>query len=234
MAARLPSLRRPPIGFADGGASAHEAPSSLESFVLARKLGATGLSSRLWRTADGRAVLSDTGSVGGRLRRRPLATVPAADAGAVGLPELYERCGSDVELAVEVGDADAVPEAIAVARGAGTEEKLWLVHSDPAVLAEWRVLTPVAKLVHSARFRRVEHAPERWIADLAAAQVDAVQLPHSDWTGGLVALAHRFEVFGLATGAQFDRTLAAVLDLGIDGVAGPDPEVMMAAIAALG
>ena len=67
---RLPSLLRPPIGFAHRGASAHAPENTLEAFVLARRLGATGLESDVWLTADGVPVLDHHGKVGTRVRRR--------------------------------------------------------------------------------------------------------------------------------------------------------------------
>ena len=80
---RLPSLRRPPIGFAHRGARANAPENTLEAFRLAVRLGATGLESDVWRTADGVAVLDHDGVVRAGLRRVPIArrsTVRAARA----------------------------------------------------------------------------------------------------------------------------------------------------------
>jgi len=59
--ARLPSLLDPPIAFAHRGASAHEQPNTLEAFRLGLRLGATGLESDVWLTADGVPVLDHDG-----------------------------------------------------------------------------------------------------------------------------------------------------------------------------
>src|SRR5689334_15712373 len=76
---RLPSLRTPPIAFAHRGARAHAPENTLEAFHLAQRLGATGLESDVWLTADGVAVLDHDGIVGGRLRRTPINKVQRAD-----------------------------------------------------------------------------------------------------------------------------------------------------------
>src|SRR6478736_10013772 len=75
---RLPSLRTPPIAFAHRGARAHAPENTLEAFHLARRLGATGLESDVWLTADGVAVLDHDGIVGGRIRRTAIDRVAHA------------------------------------------------------------------------------------------------------------------------------------------------------------
>ena len=70
MATRLPAHRRPPIAFAHRGARAHAPENTLEAFGLALRLGATGLESDVWVTADGEVVLDHDGLVGRRVGRR--------------------------------------------------------------------------------------------------------------------------------------------------------------------
>ncbi|MGA1245091.1 MAG: glycerophosphodiester phosphodiesterase family protein, partial [Ilumatobacteraceae bacterium] len=69
MQQRLPSRLDPPIGFAHRGARAHAPENTLEAFLLAQRLGASGLETDAWITADGVVVLDHDGDVGGRLRR---------------------------------------------------------------------------------------------------------------------------------------------------------------------
>ena len=231
---RFPSLRDEPIGFAHRGARAHAPENTLEAFQLALRLGATGLESDVWITADGHAVLDHDGVVGGRLRRRPIATVTRADLPAhiPTLPELYDTCGTDFELSLDVKDDAAVGEVIRVARDVGpaAEGRLWLCHPDWRTVATWRTLTSVAKLVDSTRLRHMKDGAERRAAELADAGIDAVNLHHTDWNGGHVALFHRFDVVTLAWDCQFDRVLDAMLDAGIDGVFSDHVDRMMAAI----
>jgi glycerophosphoryl diester phosphodiesterase len=233
MATRLPSRRHPPIGFAHRGARAHAPENTVEAFTLALRLGATGLESDVWLTADGQAVLDHDGLAGGRLRRQPIRRVPSADL-PLHIPRLadvYETCGTDFELSLDIKDPAAVPEVIAVAREADAESRLWLCHGDWNLVASWRELSAAVRLVDSTRLRHLREGPERRAANLAAAGIDAVNLHHSDWSGGLVALFHRFEIDALGWDAQFARTIGALLDAGIDGVFSDHVDVLMQEIA---
>jgi glycerophosphoryl diester phosphodiesterase len=234
MATRLPSRRNPPIGFAHRGARAHAPENTLEAFTLALRLGATGLESDVWLTADGHAVLDHDGVVGGRLRRRPIRDTARTDLPAhiPSLAELYAACGTAFELSLDIKDPAAVAEVIAVARDAGADGRLWLCHGDWQLLATWRELSAGVRLVDSTRLRRMAEGPERRAADLAAAGIDAVNLHQSDWSGGLVALFHRFGLDALGWDAQFERTIGGLLDAGIDGVFSDHVDVLMSTIAA--
>src|SRR3546814_15237598 len=54
---------------------------------------------------------------------------------------------------------------------------------------------------------------------------------HTDWTGGLVALVHRFEVLCFAWDAQHDRILDDLLDAGVDAVYSDHTDRMTDALA---
>jgi glycerophosphoryl diester phosphodiesterase len=219
---RLPSLRRPPIGFAHRGARAHAPENTLEAFRLAVRLGATGLESDVWLTADGEAVLDHDGVVRSGLRRRPIAEcrrdelpehIPT-------LAELYAEIGTSLDLSLDVKDPAAFERTVEVARtaGDGVLDRLWLCHHDWRQVARWRERCAEVRLVDSTWLKRMPEGPERRAASLAAAGVDALNLHHTDWTGGRIALVHRFEVLCFGWDAQHDRILDDLLDAGIDAV----------------
>jgi glycerophosphoryl diester phosphodiesterase len=219
---RIPSLRRPPIAFAHRGARAHAPENTIEAFELALRLGATGLESDVWLTADGEPVLDHDGVVRSGLRKRRISDVPRRDLpGHIPtLGDLYAACGTDVDLSLDVKDPAAAERVVAVARtaGDGATERLWLCHPDWEVLAGWRRRWDDVRLVDSTRLDRVREGPERRAAALAAAGIDAVNLHHTDWTGGLATLFHRFEILAFGWDAQLDRVLFELLDLGVDAV----------------
>src|SRR4051812_41643006 len=144
----LSPLRQPVIGFAHRGARAHAPENTLESFALALRLGANGLESDVWLSADGVAVLDHDGIVGNRVRRRGIRTVARADLPAhiPTLAELYETCGTGFELSLDVKDEEAVDEVVAVARHAGADatERLWLCGS-LRMTTGWRERLPDAR-----------------------------------------------------------------------------------------
>jgi glycerophosphoryl diester phosphodiesterase len=216
---RFPSLRTP-VAFAHRGARAHAPENTIEAFELAVRLGATGLESDVWLTKDGEAVLDHDGMVGGRLRRRPIAEVARADLpGHIPtLADLYASCGSDIDLSLDVKDEAAFDRVIEVGREAGGLDHLWLCHWDWQLVATWREACAEVRLVDSTRLKRMKDGPERRAAQLRDAGIDAVNLHHSDWSGGLTTLFHRFEVLAFGWDAQFDRVLHGLFDMGIDGV----------------
>src|SRR5256885_11529810 len=130
MVTSVPSLLVPPIAFAHRGARAHARENTLEAFALALRLGATGLESDVWCTADGVAVLDHDGQVGSRLRRRSIGDVRRAQLPAhiPTLDDLYTECGTDFELSLDVKDPAAIGATVAAARAAGVANPMWLCH----------------------------------------------------------------------------------------------------------
>jgi glycerophosphoryl diester phosphodiesterase len=232
----LRPLVEPPIGFAHRGASAHAPENTLDAFTLARRLGATGLESDVWRTADGEVVLDHDGVVRSGMRRRRIADVPrsALPDSVPTLGELYDACGTDLHLSLDVKDPAAAPAVVAVAREAGGDAvaRLWLCSPDWELAASWRSLDDDVRLVDSTRLRRLKEGPERRAARLAEAGVDAVNMHWSDWTGGLTTLFHRFSRLTLGWDAQHRRQLDELFSFGIDGVFSDHVDRMVDALAA--
>lgn len=220
MSPRYSPLIAAPILFAHRGARAHAPENTLEAFRLGLRLGATGLESDAWITSDGEVVLDHDGVVGSVLRRRKIAET-ARDALPGHIPtlgELFEACGRDFELSIDVKDSEAVDEIVRVVRAAGDPSRTWLCHPDVERLEAWRSAHPDVRLVNSTRVADMEYGAERRAARLREGGIDAVNLHHSEWTPGLVALFHRFRRLGFGWDAQHLRTLSALLDAGIDGV----------------
>ena len=236
MPTRVPATMKPPLTFAHRGARAYAPENTLEAFTLAQRLGATGLESDVWLTADGEAVLDHDGLVGGRLRRRRIADLRRADLPAhiPTLDDLYATCGTAAQVSLDVKDPAAFDRVIAVARAAGGPalENLWLCHHRWEQVAEWRSRCDAVRLVDSTRLDRIREGPERRAATLAARGVDAVNMHHLDWTGGLTTLFHRFGVLAFGWDAQTPRVLAELIDAGIDAVYSDHVDRMVDAVAA--
>ena len=228
MPPRISPLLTPPIGFAHRGARAHERENTLAAFTVALEMGATGLESDAWVTADGQAVLDHDGWMrSGRLRRRRA----IADCHREELPdhiptlaELYDACGTDFELSLDLKDASAASAVIDSVDAAAARaqqplrERVWLCHPDVDTLVGLRERWPDVRLCNSTRLSRLDGGPERRAAVLAEAGIDSVNLHQTDWTGGLVTLFHRFEILCFGWDAQQPRVLAELLDMGIDAV----------------
>lgn len=230
--ARHPRLLAIPIGFAHRGASAAAPENTLEAFRLAVELGASGLESDVWVSNDGEAVLDHDGLVGGWLRRRPMGTVlrHRLPGHVPTLGELYEACGTALPLSLDVKDPAALDPVLAAADAVGARGNLWLCHPDIDRLAGWREQAEGAHLVASTKLRAFADGTERAAAELSRLSIDAVNLHHTEWSGGLTTLFHRFELVCLGWDAQLPRHLAELLDMGIDGVFSDHVDRMMEAI----
>ena len=191
-------------------------------------MGASGLESDVWVTADRQAVLDHDGVVRrGRWRRRQ----PISDCRRDELPdhipalaELYSKCGTDFEFSLDLKDPEAAPAVVdsvdeAAARtGLPLRERLWLCHPSVDTLVGLREQWPDVRLCNSTRLSRMSDGPERRAAVLAEAGIDSVNLHQTDWTGGLVTLFHRFGILCFGWDAQQPRVLNELLDMGIDAV----------------
>lgn len=217
----LQPLRDEPIAFAHRGARAHARENTLEAFGLALRLGANGLETDAWLTADGIVVLDHDGVVRRRFRRVPISSVPRAELpGHIPtLGEVFARLGTDYELSIDVKDPaafDAIAEA--VASSPMDPAKVWLCHTDHQLLVSRRGTLSGVRLVDSTRLKKISGGLEKRLALLAESGIDAINMHHTDWTGGHVAMAHRFGVHALAWDVQHPEKLSAVLSMGVDGL----------------
>ena len=231
-----PPLLPDPVLFAHRGARAHAPENTLEAFTLGLRLGATGLESDVWLTADGVAVLDHDGVVGGPFRKRPISQVDRADLPAhiPTLAELYDHVGTAFELSLDVKDPAAFEAVADVAASRGAEGRLWLCHPDVELLAGWRAARAGVRLVNSTRLAGMKDGPERRAAQLRDAGVDAVNLHHGEGSPGLVALFHRFGRCAFGWDAQHVRVVTTLLQAGCDGVFSDHVDRLVDAADALG
>jgi glycerophosphoryl diester phosphodiesterase len=235
---RLPSLLDTPVAFAHRGARAHAQENTLDAFILALRLGATGIETDVWLTADDVPVLDHDGTVRRRRRKVALRRVPAADLPAhlASLSELLALLGPQTHLSIDLKEPDAGPIVVDTVRRLQPSllPRLWLCHADWRVVAGLRDLDPEIKLVDSTRLARLKEGPERRAATLREHGVDAINLHHTDWTGGLTTLFHRFERLALAWDLQHERVLRDVLRMGVDGIYSDWVDRMTDAVSELG
>ncbi len=206
---------------------------TIEGFELALTMGATGVESDVWVTADGIAILDHDGKVGPRLRRTPIAEV-TRDQLPEHIPtlaELYQVVGPEFPISLDVKDPNAFEPTIETARAVdpAAEANLWLCHPGLAQLMAWRPTTS-AKLINSIKLSSLSDGLERRAAELAQAGIDGLNLHHREWSGGRVTLLHRFGLLALGWGTQYPREVAEIVDVGIDAVYSDHVDRMMAVI----
>jgi glycerophosphoryl diester phosphodiesterase len=233
---RLPSLLDPPIAFAHRGARAHAPENTIEAFELALRLGATGLESDVWLTADGVPVLDHDGVVKQGLRRRPIAGVVRSrlPVHIPSLAEMLDSCGSGFDLSLDLKDPHSGPAVIDVVRNHDTQfvERVWLCHPDLDRLAALRPAADGIRLLQSTKLERIKEGAERRADTLARAGVDGINLNRRDWNGGLVVLFHRFGRIAFGWDLQYEHELRDGLRMGLDGVYSDHVDVMIDAMKA--
>jgi glycerophosphoryl diester phosphodiesterase len=134
------------------------------------------------------------------------------------LADLIDRCGTGYHLSLDLKDAASGQVVVDVVRETGPAllEKVWLC------VPQWQTLLPLrgsgAKLVDSTRLSSLKEGPERRAAALRENGIDAINMHHSDWNGGMVALFHRFDRATFGWDMQEPHILQSALRMGIDGV----------------
>lgn len=212
------------ITFAHRGARADLPENTLPAFRLALERGARGLETDAWLAADGEVVLVHDERIRRGIRRLRVTEATAAELAELDVPrlaDLYAECGTDFELSVDTKQREVARPLIDAARAAGNGApgRLWLCSGSRKLLASLREEAPDVKLVYSPGRKPVAPAAmERFAADLAAEGVDCLNLHHSEWTRGLVALFHRFGLSAFAWDTQETRYILAMLRMEIDGL----------------
>lgn len=232
MQQRLPRRFERPILFAHRGARAHAPENTLEAFDLALKLGASGIETDAWLSRDGVVVLDHDGYRRGRTSRRWIRDHNLADLPfpVVTLDALLHRVPlGDRSLSIDIKDTAAFPGVVDAVSRAGRAERTYLCHPDLPVLESWREARGGTRLVHSTRHRSIRSAPEWHAASLARIGIEVCNMHHTDWTGGLVALFHRFGIATFAWDVQFESVARTMLFMGMDGVYGDDVAILHSA-----
>ncbi len=209
--------------FAHRGAKAHARDNTLEAFELALKLGATGLESDVWLTADGVAVLDHDGVVKKGVRKRPIAQVPRAELPdhIPTLDELLETCGTTgYHLSLDLKDPASANPIVEVVRrhDPAMLPRVWLCEPDLDRTIDLRAELDDVRILQTTRLERIKEGPERRAVNLAQHGVDGINLHRSDWNGGLVVLFHRFDLVAFGWDMQHEHELRPSLRMGLDAV----------------
>lgn len=200
---------------------AHAPENTLEAFSLGLKLGANGLETDAWTTADGHAVLDHDGVVRKLARSRPISTLRLSELPShiPTLAALFEKCGTDFDLSIDIKDEQSFASTTETARNSGFDEsRLWLCHYSSAVVIAQRPLLQNIRLVNSTRANRIKEGLEMRCAKLSTNGIDGLNMHHTDWTGGSATLVHKFGMFAFGWDCQYDYVLSTALRMGLDAV----------------
>jgi glycerophosphoryl diester phosphodiesterase len=220
------------ISFAHRGARSERPENTISAFVRALELGATGLETDVWLTADRAVVLDHDGVLGPIWRRRAISTSPRSrlPSHIPTIQQFYGECGTDFELSVDVKDPAALAPLVEAARAVGAADRLWLCHNDWRIMAAWRRQVPECHLVESSNLAWMKEGLAARVSALAAAQMDALNMHRTQWTEEAVREVHAVGLKAFAWDAQNADDIATVAAVGIDGIYSDHVDRMMAAL----
>jgi len=222
------------ITFAHRGGMAHAPENTLEAFTKGLALGASGLESDVWLSGDGQAVLvHDEGSWRG-LHRVDVRHQTAEHLARYQIPrlaDLFATLGNDFELSLDLKDPESAKATMEVLRDVGVPERTWLCVDSMRLLTHLREEYADVRVVHSRRRDRINGSLESHAARLAELGVDAMNMHFTDWSAGLIALFHRFDLRTFSWDLQHARHLRAALAMGVDAVYSNRVDRMVATVA---
>jgi glycerophosphoryl diester phosphodiesterase len=206
------------IRFAHRGAPTHRnAGNTLDAFAEALRRGAEGLESDVRLTAAGVPVLVHSLELRRsrairRLQRHDLpAQIPSLD-------DLWQRCGVDFELSLDMADPDAAGAVVDLARRYDALPRLWLTYWRLPTIAAWRARWPETHLVYPTLFGIPNAALRRTVRGASAAGVDAINVYHRFVRPQTVETVHAAGLKLFAWGLKRPAQAARFAALGADGV----------------
>ncbi|MGI9092720.1 MAG: glycerophosphodiester phosphodiesterase [Mycobacteriales bacterium] len=221
--------RRPPIGFAHRGGraglrfgrlrigpSGEFAENTVPAFQNALRLGAAAVESDVWLTSDGEPVLRHDGDVGERrVRDLPLAELPP---GTLTLADLYDACGTDFDLSLDMSDPGALEAVVTAATKSGTADRIWLVSEWP-IGRDWRAAAGgEVHLVAGVSARHLGAGFLRLLADVRTAGSCAINMPDWQWNRARARATHAAGLLGFGWRANTPWQIRRLADAGCDGI----------------
>lgn len=142
--------------------------------------------------------------------------------------ELLQITPETIDVSVDIKDPDAFASfASDVQRAGRNPHSVWVCHPDLDVLSKWQTIDDSFSFVHSTKLRAIEHAPERHAQQLRDQGVKVCNMHWRDWSGGLVAMFHRFDIACFAWGLMHISETTEMMRIGIDALYADDVAMLI-------
>jgi glycerophosphoryl diester phosphodiesterase len=145
------------------------------------------------------------------------------------LHDLYEQCGANFDLSLDMAQPRAVGEVVRIATQFGALDRLWLTYWRLPELHAWRRHWPDIHLVYPSLPLRFSSAT-RLVDRLAGEGVDVLNLHHRFCRAPLVEYAHEKNIRIFAWGIRSAGPLRRVIRLPVDGVYCDNVQAMVDAL----
>ncbi|MGN6473360.1 MAG: glycerophosphodiester phosphodiesterase [Mycobacteriales bacterium] len=207
------------FAFAHRGGRGHGPDNTVPTFAKALAAGATGLETDAWVTADDIVVLDHDGlHLAGTPDERPITEIARAEL-ATHIPtldELYDACGIDYDLAIDVKGAGAGHTISRVAAARGAADRLWLF--TPSSTRPGDVAPSHAGVTVRGDELRDRTGRRALFGQLKADGIEVVNARWLYWHRAAVADVHEFGLLAFAWDVQWSVALWRCERLGIDGI----------------
>jgi glycerophosphoryl diester phosphodiesterase len=207
----------------------HGPDNALATFAEALARGARGLETDAWISLDGHVVLDHDG-LAGPPGRQPIAEVrrDQLPAHLATLDELYEKCGTDFDIAIDVKTEPAAAVLVATAKRYGAADRLWVVAPEASHLAG----LDEAHLAVTVRGNILRSPRRHHVLETArAAGVEAINARWMWWNRAIVDEVRQLGMLAFGYDAQRAVSLNRCKRIGLDGVFSNHVDRMLAAIA---
>jgi glycerophosphoryl diester phosphodiesterase len=205
--------------FAHRGGRAHGPDNTLPTFAKALADGATALETDAWVTADGYVVLDHDGlHRAGRPDQRPITEIRRAELAdhIPTLADLYDSCGVDYDLAVDIKGEGAGTAISKVAEDHGVAERLWLFTSSASRPGE--VGNAHAGVTVRGAELREAHRRKPLLRSLRDEGIEVVNARWPFWSRRAVNEVHELGMLAFAWDVQRSIALWRCNRLRIDGI----------------
>lgn len=205
--------------FAHRGGRAHGPDNVLPTFAEALTRGTRALETDAWVTSDGIVVLDHDGLHLAGTPDEVAITAVARSELAPHIPtldDLYDRCGTDFDLAIDVkgeGGATAIRQ---VAEQNGAAERLWLFtpsSTRPGLVAP-------AHAGVTVRGRQLRHRAQRQalLRQLKDEGIEVINARWPYWRRSAVTDVHELGMLAFAWDVQWSVAVGYARRIGIDGI----------------
>jgi glycerophosphoryl diester phosphodiesterase len=205
--------------FAHRGGRGHGPDNVLPTFAEALARGARALETDAWVTADDVVVLDHDGlHRAGTPDEVSIATVERAEL-ATHIPtldDLYLRCGTDFDLAIDVKGEGAAEAICQVAQRHGAADRLWLFTPSSTRPGEIRP----AHAGVTVRGKQLGHRSQRLplLRQLKDEGIEVVNARWPYWRRSAVADVHELGMLAFAWDVQWSIAVSHLRRIGIDGI----------------
>lgn len=177
-------------------------------------------------------ILDHDGKLRSGLRKTAVANLDSSQVDRDTLDGLFEAIPTTIDISIDLKDPDAFGGLVRSANDHRRDlRRIWVCHPQLEVFARLRKTCDELRFVHTTSLREISRSPELHAQKLVTSGIEVCNMHWRDWSGGSIALFHRFGVACFGWGLRHEREMIELLRMGVDAVYGDDVQVMLGSLA---